>query len=86
MRRGVTDQKPVNRGEAVILFGIGDHTFAISAAAVDEIRAMDGLQPIEAAEAGLVPKVRYRLLREGRTYYVVDGNFYFQMLPSAAKL
>jgi len=56
--------------------------FAISATAVDEIRAMDGLQQIGATGNSAIQKVRYRLVRDGRPYYVVDANLYFHMLPS----
>jgi chemotaxis signal transduction protein len=75
-------QKTTHRGESVILFGVGDYTFAIGAVAVDEIRNTDGLQQIGAAGDLRVPKVKYRLMREGRKYYVVDAMQYFRILPS----
>ena len=81
MRSSAKEQKAAHRGEPVILFGIGDNMFAISAASVDEIRDTQGLQQIATAA---IAKVRYRLLRDGRTYYVVDGNLYFRILPSHA--
>ncbi len=84
MKRISAEKKPVHRREAVILFGVGDFTFAIAAAVVDEIRNTDGLQPIGVAGDMRVPKVKYRLKRDGRTFYVVDAGQYFRMLPAQA--
>ncbi len=69
-------------GEAVILFAIGEVTFAISAAAVDEIRNTDGLRPVGRGAQISVPKVRFTLERAGETCYVVDGAFQFGILPT----
>jgi chemotaxis signal transduction protein len=77
-------QKTIHRGESVILFGVGDYTFAIGAVAVDEIRNTDDLQKIGVAGDVRVPKVKYRLMRDGRSYYVVDAMQYFRLLPSHA--
>jgi chemotaxis signal transduction protein len=74
----------VHRDESVILFGVGDYMFAIGAVAVDEIRNTEGLKQIGAAGDIRVPKVKYRLMRDGRNYYVVDATQYFRMLPSHA--
>jgi chemotaxis signal transduction protein len=64
--------------EAVILFCIGNQTFAIAAEAVQEIRSTDSLAgaavEIEQAE---VPKVRHLVERGHRTYYVVSGCAHF---------
>ena len=64
--------------EAVILFCIGNQTFAIAADAVQEIRSTDSLATaaveIEQAE---VPKVRHLVERGHRTYYVVSGCAHF---------
>lgn len=66
--------------EPVILFGVGTVTFAISANDVDEIRDMSGLAPagITAPSA----KVRFRLVREGKTYWVIDASEHFRMPAS----
>jgi chemotaxis signal transduction protein len=82
MKRISAEKKAVHHRESVILFGVGDFTFAIGAAAVDEIRNADGLQQIGVAGDIRVPKVKYRLKREGRTFYVVDAMQYFRLLPS----
>ncbi len=78
------EKKVAQRTEPVILFGVGDYVFAIAAAAVEEIRNTEGLQEIGIASDLLVPKVKYKLKREGRSYYVVDANLYFRMIPSHA--
>ncbi len=78
------EKKAVHHGEPVILFGVGDYMFAIAAAAVEEIRNTDGLKEIGISGDVRVPKVKYKLKREGRSYYVVDSNQYFRMLPSHA--
>jgi chemotaxis signal transduction protein len=71
------------RAEAVILFSLAGSNFAIAAAAVDEIRNLDGLRPVgRLLGPSRVPKVRHLLVREGKTYYVVDANYHFCMLPS----
>lgn len=64
--------------EAVILFGIGNQTFAITAEAVQEIRSTDSLAgaAVEIAQAE-VPKVRHLVERGHRTYYVVSGCAHF---------
>ncbi len=78
----ITAEKKAIRREAVILFGVGDFMFAIAAAAVDEIRNTNGLQQIGVAGDMHVPKVKYRLKRDGCTFYVVDATQYFRMLPT----
>jgi len=69
--------------EDVIVFAVGGFRFAIAAAAVKEIRSMDGLQPFTLGGiSGQVAKLRYTLERGGTTYFVVDGAQHFQLLPS----
>ncbi len=84
MKRPAADKKPVHRPEPVILFGVGDHMFAIAATAVEEIRNTEGLKSAGVSGDLRVPKVKFRLTRDGRTYYVVDGNQYFRELPAQA--
>jgi chemotaxis signal transduction protein len=64
--------------EAVILFCIGNQTFAIAAEAVQEIRSTDSLAgaAVEIEQAD-VPKVRHLVERGHRTYYVVSGCAHF---------
>jgi chemotaxis signal transduction protein len=61
----------------VILFTIGDTTFAIAAAAVNEIQALQ-----ETKSFTSIGKVRSTLEREGRRYWVVDANLHFHMPPT----
>jgi chemotaxis signal transduction protein len=71
------------RGEAVILFSVAGQRFAIAARAVDEIRAAEGLQALSASGFwAKAAKVRHFVQRERKTYYVVDANMHFRMLPS----
>jgi chemotaxis signal transduction protein len=67
----------LSQGTPVILFTIGDTTFAIAAAAVSEIQ---GLQ--EMKQFTSIGKVRSTLEREGRRYWVVDANLHFHMPPT----
>ncbi|MGH9603287.1 MAG: chemotaxis protein CheW [Terriglobales bacterium] len=67
------------RSESVILFMVGGTTFAIAAAAVEEIRGPQGLRPliIDAARGSLA-KVRHTLERARKTFLVVDAALHFQ--------
>ena len=78
LSRPLVRPAPSRQSEAVILFGVGEVTFAVAANALDEIRNVEGLRPLVQP---LVPKVRHIFERASKTYYVVDGGFYFQMLP-----
>jgi chemotaxis signal transduction protein len=66
------------RTEAVILFLVSGQMFAISASAIHEIRSTDSLSgtAIETAHPE-VPKVRHRLRRGQKKYYVVNGCAHF---------
>ncbi len=76
-------RKRTHHGEAVILFAAAGTTFAISAAAVDEIRNTSGLEPLHAAHLGpKFSKFKYTLERDGRTYFVVDANEHFHAPPT----
>ncbi len=68
-------------GYPVILFTIGDSLFAIGAAAVIEIQSLQGMQPI-GEQPRQFGKVRHTITREGRRYWVVDGNVHFAMMPT----
>ncbi|MGH9531135.1 MAG: chemotaxis protein CheW [Terriglobales bacterium] len=67
------------RSESVIVFTVGGTTFAIAAAAVEEIRGPQGLRPLtcEAAHSSLA-KVRHTLQRAHKTFLVVDAALHFQ--------
>jgi chemotaxis signal transduction protein len=77
----VKSRRP-RRTEQVILFAVANHTFAIAADAVQEIRSTDGM-----AGAAMdfdqqeVAKVRHTIERARRTYYVVSAAAHFG-LPS----
>ena len=73
----------VLRSQAVILFGIGPHTFAIPATDVDEIRDLHGLTSVATSTMRTaVAKVKSTLFRERKKYFVVDANQHFCLLPS----
>lgn len=76
-------RKPARHGEQVILFAVGGYRFACAAAAVDEICALDGLQPVSVGFAqSRLTRVKFSLERDGRTWFVVDANLHFRILPS----
>jgi hypothetical protein len=67
----------------VILFTVAGYKFAIAAAAVKEIRGMEGLHPFTLGGiSGLVGKLKYTLERDGITYFVVEANTHFHLPPS----
>ena len=68
-------------GYPVILFTIGDNLFAIGASAVNEIQSLQGMQSI-GTHPRQFGKVRHTITREGRRYWVVDGNVHFGMMPT----
>lgn len=86
MRISKTEKKTRPRhGEPMILFNVGPVTFAIAANAVDEIRNLDGLAPLKSGYLHTkLSKFKYTLERDERTYFVVDANLHFHMLPSRA--
>ncbi len=66
------------RSEAVILFSVASTTFAISAAAVEEIRNASGLRPLACDAAhGSLAKVRHTLQRGTKVFFVVDAAAHF---------
>jgi len=69
--------------EQVVVFSIGEYTFAISAAAVQEIRNTDSLGGmVMVLESVIVPKVRHVIERDSRSYYVVSGFDHFHLPAS----
>lgn len=78
-------KRPSRRGEAVILFSVAGTSFAIAVSAVEEIRNTEGLRPAPPGFAGSrLPRVKSLLERERKTYFVVDSNLHFHILPSRA--
>ncbi len=67
------------RSQPVILFAVGLTTFAIAAAAVEEIRGPQGLRPLGGDAARGLAKVRHTLERAGKTFFVVDAAAHFHM-------
>lgn len=69
--------------EQVVVFSIGEFTFAISAAAVQEIRNTDSLGGmVMDLESVVVPKVRHMIERDARSYFVVSGFDHFHLPQS----
>jgi len=69
--------------ESVILFTVGGFKFAIAAAAVSEIRSMDGLQRFFGGTGHkALTKVVYTLERNGMTHFVVSAAQHFHLPPS----
>lgn len=81
--RLVRNKKKAQRanGYPVILFTIGESMFAIGAAAVTEIQSLQGMRAI-GGQPRQFGKVRHTITREGRRYWVVDGNVHFAMMPT----
>jgi chemotaxis signal transduction protein len=67
--------------QPVILFVVGEHTFAISASAVTEIQALHEMKPL-ASPVFRYSKVHHTITRDGRRCWVVDANIHFSMMPT----
>ena len=75
--------RDTRRAEQVALFSIGEYSFAISAAAVQEIRSTDSLGgTVVELDRPVLRKVRHIVERDGRYYYVVSGCEHFHLRPS----
>ncbi len=72
--------RKATHAEPAILFALGTVTFAIAAKEVDEIRDVAALLPPGVTSPS--PKVKFRLVREGKTYWVVDASEHFHMVSS----
>jgi chemotaxis signal transduction protein len=69
--------------EQVVVFSIGEYSFAISASAVQEIRNTDSLGGmVMELESVIVSKVTHIIERESRSYFVVSGRDHFHLPPS----
>ena len=75
--------QPQAAREDVIVFAVGGYRLAIAAAAVKEIRGMQGLHAFTLGGiSAQIGKLRYTLERNGTTYFVVDAAQHFQLPPS----
>jgi chemotaxis signal transduction protein len=85
-QRATPTRRPL-RVEQVILFRIAGQPFAVSAAAVQEIRSTDNLArgAVEVSRAEL-KKVSHTIRRDKRTVYVVHGGALFGLPPARATL
>jgi chemotaxis signal transduction protein len=69
--------------EDVIVFVVGGFRFAIAAAAVKEIRSLDGLHSFTLGGiAEQIAKLTHTLERGGTTYFVVNAARHFRLPPS----
>jgi chemotaxis signal transduction protein len=82
-RKSVSAGSSNRTTEQVVVFSIGEFTFAISAAAVQEIRNTDSLGGmVMDLESIVVPKVRHMIERDARSYFVVSGYDHFHLPTS----
>jgi chemotaxis signal transduction protein len=69
----------VAQTQPVILFVVGECTFAISASAVTEIQSLREMEPLQPFRCG---KVHHTITRDGHRYWVVDVNIHFGLSPT----
>lgn len=71
---------PGRSAETMILFCVGEFTFAIAANAVEEIRDLAGLQDFNFGRSHhKLEKVKHVFERQGRDYFVVDAAAHFHL-------
>lgn len=69
--------------EQVVVFSVGDFSFVISAASVQEIRSTDSLGgSVVDLDRSALQKVRHIVERDSRAYYVVSGYEHFHLSVS----
>ena len=75
------------RTEQIILFRVSGQIFAISSAAVQEVRSVDNIAGMarELPESNL-HKVRHSIRRGDRTQYIVNAALHFGLQPQPASL
>ena len=75
------------RTEQIILFRVSGQIFAISSAAVQEVRSVDNIVGMarELPESHL-RKVRHSIRRGDRTQYIVNAALHFGLQPQPASL
>jgi chemotaxis signal transduction protein len=77
------EPRDARRREQIAVFSIGQYSFVISAASVQEIRSTDGLGgTIVELDRPVLRKVRHIVERDARSYYVVSGYEHFRLPPS----
>ena len=77
------EPRDARRREQIAVFSIGQYSFVISAASVQEIRSTDGLGgTIVELDRPVLRKVRHIVERDARSYYVVSGYEHFLLPPS----
>lgn len=77
------EPRDARRREQIAVFSIGQYSFVISAASVQEIRSTDGLGgTIVELDRPVLRKVRHIVERDARSYYVVSGYEHFHLPPS----
>jgi hypothetical protein len=75
--------RDTRRREQVAVFSIGEYSFAISAASVQEIRSTDSLGgTVVELDRPVLRKVRHIVERDARSYYVVSGYEHFHLPAS----
>jgi len=75
------------RTEQIILFRVSGQTFAISSAAVQEVRSVDNIAGMARdLPESTVHKVRHSIRRGERTLYIVNAAAHFGLQPQPASL
>jgi chemotaxis signal transduction protein len=73
--------------EQVILFSVGNHSFAIAAEAVQEIRSTDSLSGTATEiEKSTIEKVQHTLKYARHSFYVVNARIHFGLSASRPTL
>jgi chemotaxis signal transduction protein len=85
--RETVKSRPRRPSEQVILFSVGNHSFAIAAEAVQEIRSTDSLSGT-ATEIGNseIEKVQHVLRHARHSFYVVNARIHFGLPASRPTL
>ena len=77
------EPRDARRREQIAVFSIGQYSFVISAASIQEIRSTDSLGgTVVELDGPVLRKVRHIVERDARSYYVVSGYEHFQLPPS----
>ena len=85
--RETVKSRPGRPSEQVILFSVGNHSFAIAAEAVQEIRSTDSLSGTAAEiENSEIEKVAHTLKHARHSFYVVNARIHFGLPASRPTL
>lgn len=87
MNLSAREKSPQTRTEQIILFRVSGQIFAISSAAVQEVRSVDNIAGMarELPESNL-RKVRHSIRRGDRTQYIVNAALHFGLQPQPTSL